>query len=212
MPADIITRLERQKHARHRVSVYLDGVFAFGISEETAIRFGLAKGMYLSAEIRLRMEATESLHQAKLVAQRFIVSRRRSENEIRQKLALKGFSPAVIDETVDALTRVQLIDDQAFAEAFVHDRMRFKPKSQSVLRRELRAKGISGNTADSVLEKHFSHENEEHAARQAADQFLNRNKHLDTEKRNRRLAGFLQRRGFSFSVIRQLCGGVENEE
>jgi len=204
----VITRLERQKKRRHRVSVYLDGDFAFGCSDEVVYRFGLHKGMALPEELRRQIEDEDNRVQAKLAAERLVGTRMRSEKELRQRLKEKEFPPDIIDETIETFKRIRLLDDRAFAEAFVRDRMRMRPRAAAFLRRELRQRGIAADIIESVLEEQFEEVSEEDVARRMAESYLRAHPRLETLVLKRRLAGYLQRKGFGAGLAYRIVQGV----
>ena len=208
MPS-IITKIERQKRLRQRVSLFIDGEFAFGISEETALKCGLAPGMELTPALREEIESVDAFSAAKSAAERFFSYRNRSEREFRIKLAQKGFAGNVIDVTISTLKDLRMIDDSAFAEMFVRDRMQLRPKGRSVLRRELAAKGIAEDIIDTVLARFIDDECEAEQIHDLIVKFLRKNKSLPDDVKRRRLIGFLQRRGFSFSRVMAGLKGMD---
>ena len=207
----IITRLERQKKRRHRVSVYLDGDFAFGCNDEAVYRFGLHKGMELDEAKRREVEEYDQRVQAKLAAERLIGTRMRSASELRQRLREKEYTPEIIEETIATFTRVGLIDDRAFAEAFVRDRLRLRPRAASMLRRELRQRGVAQEIIDAVLDAQFEEGDEDTLARTMAEAYVRAHDRLEKEVLKRRLAGYLQRKGFSGSLVYQTIASVLEE-
>jgi regulatory protein len=197
----LITKLERQKKRRHRVSVYLDGDFAFGCNDEVIYRFGLHKGMELDEGKRKEVEQYDQRVQAKLAAERLVGLRMRSEQELRKRLKEKEISEEIIDETVETFTRVGLLNDRAFAEAFVRDRLRLRPRAASLLRRELRSRGIAADIIDAVLSAQFGETDEDTLIRSMAEHYVKTHPRLEPLVIKRRLAGFLQRKGFSSSLV-----------
>ncbi len=197
----MITKIERQKRARNRVSVFVDDEFAFGISEETAFKFRLAKGQELTPALRAEIDEADVSRQAKSAAERLLARRMHSEKELRDKLEQRGFPEYVVDETVAAFRKIQLIDDRAFAEMFIRDRMRLRPKGRQLLRRELIQKGVAETIIESALLELVDENRELEEVRLLAEKYMRRSAVLPEEIRRRRLLGFLQRRGFAFSRI-----------
>lgn len=208
MPAPIITGIERQKRARHRVSIFLDGAFAFGVNDEIAYTFRLAKGMALDAELRRRMEEADALIEAKRLAQKQIARRARSCGEMADYLRKKGFAEILVSTVVADFRRVGLLDDEAFADAFVRDRMRFRPKARGILRRELLAKGIDEAAADRAIARNVDDGFERETALRLATAYNSRLLRLEPEARRRRVFAYLQRKGFTvplcIDVLRRL--------
>jgi regulatory protein len=195
---DIISDLKRQKRNRRRVSVFLNGEFLFGLNEDTVFRFGLHTGMQLDTRLQAEILRYDQLRQAKLLAERRIASRLRSELELRRYLQEKEIDAAVIDEALGDFRRLGLVDDGEYARAWIRDRMRLKPKSAAFLRKELKLKGIPEQHIENALAE--SDVDDSAVALQLAEAWMRRHTTLDAASARRRLAGFLQRRGFSASV------------
>jgi regulatory protein len=201
----IVTRIERQKRHPGRVNVHLDGEFAFGLDEEVLMRHGLRKGDVLSEETRHALLGAEEISKARSRALRYLSYRLRSEREVRLKLAEKGFASEVIDRVVEQLRSGGLVDDRRFASAFAHDSRLRKATGTRLLRMQLVAKGVARPLADEVLAAGADREVEESAALAAARSLVARyrssRKATPAEAERRRVAQFLQRRGFGWEVI-----------
>ncbi len=210
----IITSIERQKKNRRRVSIFLDGEFAFGMNEDAVFRFGLRKGMELDAALRAEIERYDAEVQAKLTAERFLATRMRSEKEVRGRLKRDAIPEDVIDQTIAAFRRVQLLDDAEFARVWVKDRLRLRPRSAAMLRRELRAKGVKDDVIALVLGEAFEVKEEADVARELAESYRRKHPGLEPEVLMRRLAGFLQRKGYSpalvYDVVKAVAGGTDD--
>ena len=196
-----ITRIEAQKKRADRVSIYLDGEFAFGLSHEVLVRFGLAKGDVLLPERLAEIQAAESVQTAKAKALALISYRPRSTAEIRQRLKEKDFLPQAIDQAVEDLTRVGLLNDRQFAESFIRTRQLQRPSGARLLRLELRQKGVAEADIDAALDATLAEGDEEAAIRELAEK---RRSQLppDPRKAKKRLADYLLRRGFAWDAIR----------
>jgi regulatory protein len=103
----------------------------------------------------------------------------------------------VIEEVIGRLREQGLVDDRAFAEAWVENRQAFRPRSARALRYELRKKGVEREHIEAALQG-FS---DEAAAIKAADKAARRYQHLSEKLFRRRLAGYLARRGFRYGTV-----------
>ena len=208
MDDPVITSLERQKRDKRRVSVFLDGEFAFGVVDDIVYRFGLKEGLALDAETRERIAAANAVLEAKRDAERHLSRRLRAGKEVATFLRGKDYPESVIDTVLEDFIHARLIDDRLFAEAFVRDRLRFRPRSRSVIERELTSKGIEKNLARAVLSELLGDEAERDTALALGEKYLRLHASITDEDRKRRLFGFLQRKGYSasvvFSVLREL--------
>jgi len=192
-----ITTLEVQKRNPDRVSVYLDGRFAFGLPAIIAAR--LARGQFLSdAEIAALQEegAAEEAYNKTL---HFLSYRPRSRAEIEEYLEKRGVNEPQIAKLAGRLERAGLLDDEAFAQYWVENRERFRPRGPRALRYELRNKGIPDDTIQRALASVDVSESAYRSAGRKARQL----KDADRQTFFRKLVEYLARRGFSYEVARE---------
>ncbi|MCA9934326.1 MAG: RecX family transcriptional regulator [Ardenticatenaceae bacterium] len=200
-----ITALTAQKRNTDRVNVFLDGEFAFGLAAETAVSLRL--GQELSPSEIQQLQAQDDFVKAKESAVRLIGQRPRSVAEIRLRLQRKGYDELLVDRVVTRLQEVELLDDAAFTRYWVDQREAFKPRSQMALRQELMQKGISRETIEAAL----AQVDEVSSARKIAEQKAPQWHNLPEEDFRKKMAGFLQRRGFHYEIIREVTEQVWRE-
>jgi regulatory protein len=201
-----ITALKIQKKNKNRVSVYLDGEYAFGLSRIVA--GWLSVGQQLSEEKIKELKAKDSVEVAMQKALNFLSYRPRSENEVRQNLKIKhGIDEGIIDQIITRLERGGLVDDSSFAELWVENRSEFRPRGSRALRMELRQKGIDEQTIAHTL----ADLDEEQLALKAARKQARKYKQLDWLEFRKKLTGFLARRGFNYGVIAEVAPKVWDE-
>lgn len=193
-----ITALTTQQRNPNRVSVFLDGEFAFGLAAITAVP--LRVGQTLAAQEIEKLQQADELENAKQSAIRYISYRPRSIREVRTHLRGKGFVDTAVDHACERLQEVGLLDDAAFAHYWVEQRETFKPRSQMALRQELQQKGVSREIIESVL----TEVDETHAAHEAARKQAGRWNNLPEDEFKTKLGSYLQRRGFSYDLIKQI--------
>jgi len=146
----------------------------------------------------------KDLIRAKNTAYRYLTYRSRSCKEVEKKLEKKKFDAIVIRAVMDHLIRFGYIDDSAFAAQWAYGRFRLRGFGRRRIERELNQKGVDKNTIQEMLGKTITLEDERQAARKVAEQKLNTMKNVETEVRRRRLAGFLERKGYSYDIIRAM--------
>ena len=193
-----ITDLVTQKRDKERVNLFLDGEFAFGLAFSVAA--GLKIGQQLTAEEIDRLKSQEQIERAKKNALRYVSVRPRSVYELQTHLQRKSFEDDVINAVVEYLTGHGLLDDTAFANYWIDQRETFRPRSRFALGQELRQKGIDRKVIDAVLED----VDELAAARRVVDKRADRWANLPEDAYLEKMAGFLQRRGFSYEIIREV--------
>jgi len=136
-------------------------------------------------------------------AMKLIGLRRRSEAEIRQRLADKGCDAALTEETVAELYRYKYLDDEAFAESYINDRMNFRPAGRFVLKNELAKKGIAKNIIEEKLAELTGGERELAVAEKLIEKKLRTSNPKDEKKLRDRIIYHLRSRGFSSEIISQ---------
>jgi len=137
----------------------------------------------------------------KAYALRLLELRGRSVKDIRDKLKVKGASPADIKLVVDDLVSLGLLDDEKFARDWIENRQHFRPMGVIRLRQELFVKGIDRGIVDQAVSDYKSNADELPAALDLARRKLKLYRKLDADTAKRRLAGFLARRGYEGSVV-----------
>jgi regulatory protein len=194
----VITGLSVQQRNKERVNVFVDGEFAFAVAIDVAAR--LRKGQQLTPQemAELREAGQEDLVYG--AALRYLGLRPRSEAEVVRYLERKGHDAALIGKIVARLRRRGYVDDAAFAQFWVENRNRFRPRGRAALRQELRQKGIEGETIDAAL----SDQDEESAAWAAVTPKLDRWAGLDQAEFEQKVMGYLARRGFGYGVCRDV--------
>ena len=112
----------------------------------------------------------------------------------------------VATELLDRFTDVGLIDDAAFASAWVESRHRSRGLAPRALAQELRRKGVDDEEAKAALEQ-IDEDDQRVAARALVERRLRSMRGLDHQVATRRLAGLLARKGYSaglaFAVVRE---------
>ncbi len=200
-----ITALRAQVNDNQRVNVFIEGEFAIGISLNTITREGLYVGKAIDEDAWARLQSTEQHDKAIQLAMRYLDTRPRSVAELRQRLARKEVAPEAIDSALNRLLELGLVDDAAFARFWVENRQIIRPRGAQALRDELRRKGVDRSVIDETLtDEALVGDDSERAwtlARAAVRKYANA---PDKQSFQRRLGGYLQRRGFRFDVIRPI--------
>ncbi|HET6365519.1 MAG TPA: regulatory protein RecX [Nitrospirota bacterium] len=155
---------------------------------------------------------------AKNIAYRYLSYRPRSYAEVEKKLRDQGFGDVIVHAVLSNLIRLGYIDDEKFADQWAQSRVRLRGLGRRRIEQELRAKGVDRETAHRALADVLTADLEIQTARKVAERKLTTMRTLDRETRRRRLAGFLERKGFSFAVIRHIlktlieCETTDNQK
>ncbi|MEU7817327.1 RecX family transcriptional regulator, partial [Pseudonocardia sp. NPDC049154] len=157
---------------------------------------------------------------AKEICLRLLTDRARSKHELATKLGQKGVADEIAEKVLERFDEVGLIDDQAFADAWVRSRHRARGLGRRAIAQELRRKGVAKEVADEALTE-VDDAAEEQRARELVDRRLRTltvTGPEDRQKAGRRLLGMLARKGYpapiAYRVVRTALAqhGAEEDE
>lgn len=168
---------------------------------------GIREGDILDRKAQKQLDLDGYRQSARKAALRALSRRPRSEKEIREHLRQKRLPETVVEEEVERLKGAGLLDDEAFAQAWVGDRQERSPRGQRLLRNELLRRGVRAEVANGAV----SSVDDGTAALAVARGRAHRLEGLDFRQFGQRLAGFLERRGFGYAEVEAAVRTVWNE-
>lgn len=188
-----ITAIKQQVKRADRYSVFVDGKYAFSLSETALLDMRLASGMEFDAERLAELKKASGDDKAYGNALRYVAMRPRSIWELQTYLRRKEVEEPVAQGIIERLEGVGLLDDVAFARAWVANRRLLKATSVRKLQLELKQKRISEQIISQVLAEDETDERD--ALRQLVAK--KRTKYKDDIK----LMQYLARQGFRYDDI-----------
>lgn len=200
-----ISAIQKKSGRGDFYEVFVDGEPCFTAPSEVIASERLSVGMPLDPARIAELQRRALAWRTRDAALNLLSYRPRTASELRGRLLRKGFAANAVDECIDELLDRRLLDDSAFAESFVRDRVRLRPRGRRRLEQELREKGVEPDVARTAISSVMADESlaEIDLARDAAARWSPR-RGEDLQRARRRLFGFLARRGFSADVSRQL--------
>jgi regulatory protein len=146
---------------------------------------------------------------ARTILLRRLTAAPRARAELRSDLVRRGIPPDVADRVLDRFTDVGLIDDEAYAQAWVESRQRTRGTARAVLRQELRGKGVGDEDVQAALEG-IDDVAERARAVELVRVKVRAMQRLDDDVKMRRLVSMLMRRGYrqgvALSVVTEVLG------
>lgn len=137
-----------------------------------------------------------------------------TRNDLAKKLIRKGFVAPVAESTADRLVANGLIDDRRYAERIAQSQLH-KPVGAYAVRRKLRAKQLSEEDVEAVMEG-FDEAQQSAACAEAAAKLWRKYAALPGLEGRVRLSQALARRGFSWDAIRnvteKICSGCTDDD
>lgn len=145
-----ITAITPQVKDKTRCNIFVDGRFYCGLTLEAAVRSRLKAGQTIDparlAEIQLESERGTALDKAL----HFIAATQKTEKQIREYLAGKGYLPAVSDYVLQKMSEYGFLDDGQYARRYAEAAV--KRKGARLIRAELKAKGVSDEHISAALD------------------------------------------------------------
>ena len=132
---------------------------------------------------------------ARSICLRALTGAPKTRQQLADLLAKRGIPDDVADLVLDRFGEVGLIDDAAFARAWVTSRQAGRGLARRALRAELRAKGVDGEVAEEAVGL-VDDQDEWDAARRLVQRRLSGLRRVDRVTAERRLVGMLARKGY----------------
>ncbi|MET8844899.1 recombination regulator RecX [Streptomyces rubiginosohelvolus] len=151
-------------------------------------------------------EPRDPVEQARNICLRLLTGTPRTRKQLADALRKREIPDEAAEEVLARFEDVGLIDDAAFAGAWVESRHHGRGLARRALVRELRTKGVDSAVIDEAVGQ-LDPDQEEETARELVARKLRSTRGLDRDKRLRRLAGMLARKGYgegmALRVVRQ---------
>ena len=205
----IITAITQQKNNKDRYSVFIDDNFAFGLIMQDIVYFKLKQGEEISQEKYDFIQNELIYIQAQDIALHYIAYKMRTEQKVRKKLFEKEYTEYIIERVIHFLIEYHYIDDMKYCKSYIKQRLQCNPKGVYVLKMELKQRGIKQSIIDKAIENSDVDE-----LNDAIKLLQKKCLYLDDidEKNKKRLFAFLQRRGYSYDIIKEAFAYVTKNE
>lgn len=171
------------------------------ISYEKLIQYALriiAKKRYTSFEMEKKLKLFEA-KQGKIAQRKLEEDLEEGLECLNEVASTKSLPNADIGKVLDRLKELQYLNDSGYAEDYIADRIRFRPRGKFLLARELKNKGLDSDLIQKALEKQTIDESE--IAAKAMERRLKQWQDLPLQKQRERAFRFLASRGFDQDTI-----------
>jgi len=202
-----ITAIRQSGRHQPQARIFIDGKPALKVPAALADAEGLFVGQELEGERLDELSRAAQRVRCRDTAVRLLGVRPRSRDEMRRALAQRGFTTALIAETLSELAEWGQLDDGAFARYWAENRNAFRPRSRLLTGMELRRKGVS----EEIIGRAVGDIDDAESAYRAAGVRAFKITYRDYSDFRRRLGDFLRRRGYSYEIIRETLARVWRE-
>lgn len=197
-----LTKIEAQKRAG-RYNLYLDGKYAFPVAESVLVRFQLRKGMEVDAALAGQLQAADQVARAYSRMLDYLTHQRRTEHELVQKLREMEIPEGVVAPVMARLVREGLVDDRAYAAAYVRTAIATSLKGPQVIREKLRLKRVAPELIEEGLAQ-FTPDQQAANALKAAQNLARRYAKLPPRRQEERIRQGLLTQGYDGAVYQAI--------
>ncbi len=196
-----ITEISVQKKNKNRCNIYIDNIFAFGVSNELIYKENLKLGMIIDEEKLKKIAYEENLINCKETALKIIERSYKTKKEMTKRLLEKGYNLEEINETLKFLEEYNFINDESYAKAFIKDKTKTQGKQK--IKYALKNKGVS----EEIIEEELSNVDMEKEKENAKILALKKYNVLikrenDKYKIKEKIIRFLISRGYNYEVAK----------
>ncbi|MDQ0686677.1 MULTISPECIES: recombination regulator RecX [Streptomyces] len=163
-------------------------------------------GASSSSRAEKEQPSGDPAERARAICLRLLTGTPRTRKQLADALYKREIPDDVAEEVLSRFEEVGLINDGAFADAWVESRHHGRGLARRALAQELRTKGVDPELIEEAVGR-LDSEQEEETARELVARKLRATRGLDRDRRLRRLAGMLARKGYpeglALRVVRQ---------
>lgn len=202
-----ITEISVQKKNKNRCNIYIDNVFAFGVSNEIIYKENLKVGMIVDEEKLKKIAYEENLINCKETALKIIERSYKTKKEMIKRLLEKGYALEEVNETLKFLEEYNFINDESYTKAFINDRTKTQGKQK--IKYALKNKGVSDEIIEEELSKLDMEKEKENANILALKKYnILIKRESDKYKLKEKIIRFLISRGYNYEVAKDAVNEI----
>lgn len=207
----VITMIQVQKRRKDRFNIYVDGEYAFPVSEAVLIKTGLFKGMKLTKERQTEIERENNAYLAYTIAVDYLSYGLRSEKEVKQKLRENEIEPPFIEQTIQRLRDQQYINDQIYGESYTRTAANINRKGPQVIAQDLKLKGLDEAMIALSLQQYPEDQQIENAVH-LAEKSLNKQRRNSSREALMKVKLHLRQKGYITEIIETAISQLDFEK
>lgn len=191
-----ITKIQPAVKTAGRYNIFVDEKYSFSLDENQLLDLKLKTGFEVSDQLLDELKGESEYGKAYARALELILSRPRSEKEMKEYAWRKKWDEELSGRVLGRLRDKGYLDDEKFAQFWLRARTGGRPRSKRKISAELAQKGVKREIVDKVLHD-YDDDSEMLALRKLVDK--KRSKYADEQKFMAYLAG----QGFSYDMIKE---------
>lgn len=202
----IVTAIKAQIKNPDRVSIFVDGIYSFSLTLDQLLEQKLKKNDDISDQRISELKKLSEEGKLKARTLEWVLGRPHSTKEFRDYLYKKKADKELIEAWIEEFTEKKYLNDEQFARWFVENRQR-KNKSTRAVSAELRTKGVSPQTIQSIVIELYGDNQEQDSLKLLVNKLRKKPRYHNEQK----LKMYLVSKGFSYNDIKQVLSEADDE-
>ena len=202
-----ITAITPQIKDKRRCNIFVDGRFYCGMTLECTMKNRLKVGQVVSAEFLSEIQLESEKNVALDKALTHVSATRKTEKQVRDFLAGKGYLPAVIEFVIEKMRGYNFLNDGEYAESYVE--FASKRKGARLIRMELKSKGLGDDAVEGALDA-LDEDTQTQTAKAVLQKYM-RGKTADKETLQKAYR-YLMGKGFDYEVAKSALSSLGDIE
>ena len=143
--------IKYEKKGNNTYKIHLENNQSINLYEDVIIKNNLLYKKEIGDDLLEKLDKDNSKEDIYNKCVKYISVRIRSIQEIKEYLKRKEIEPEIIDKTIDKLKKNNLLNDEQFAKAFIHDKINFTTMGPYKIEQELKKHKIDSNIISEYL-------------------------------------------------------------
>ncbi|UQS86409.1 recombination regulator RecX [Nicoliella spurrieriana] len=198
-----ITKITAQKR-KGRFNIFIDGHYAFPVSENVLIQFQLVKDMEIDEPLEKQILNAEQIDKIYQKAINYIASQLRTEKEVVDKLKTQVDDLDIIELVIRKLHDNLLLNDQNYANSYVRSEVRIMDKGPVAITQHLKQKGITADRIQCALDAYYGDDDLINNGLHQANKMFKRYRNDSFNQVMIKIKNGLVRKGYTFDTINEI--------
>lgn len=148
-----------------------------------------------------KQKSSNEYQKAKQYLTRLLAQSSRTVWEAERKLTQKKFSIEIVKRVISEFAEAGFLDDEKYIRDWLFYQLKYRPAGRRLCFEKLRARGLSVELVNRILDEFFSPEKELEIAENLMKKKINFYRHFNARKKAQKIILFLKSRGFTDETI-----------
>ncbi|WP_057764487.1 recombination regulator RecX [Companilactobacillus tucceti] len=205
-----VTKVQAQKR-KGRYNIFLDGEYAFPVSEATLVDFRLMKDEELTDVQIKEIKNRENINKAYGDAANYLSYQLRTKKEMKDYLFKKEYDYPTIDAVLKKLMDLNYLDDESYANSFINTQLNTTVNGPKIIEQKMIQKGVPSliiqDKMDQIDEDRLIENATNFAEKQARKQ-----RRASFQQQMTKIKQSLYQKGYSGDVINEAISNLDLEK